>query len=774
MTIFNRLLTHNSVNKPLFGILLAHSLVSSAVYAEEGDGPQILPDIVVEAQSQPLLIEPQSTASGTETTLTQDAVRLLTGPGQINPIKALDLIPSVNGQDADPYGIAANQPPGNPAVRIRGQSASAGGTPGSIRTIEGIPLTGAPGGGASILDLENSDGLTIYRGAIAPNRGLGWSNIAGNLDIAMLKPAEMFGLFAKQSYGSFDFSRTFARIDSGRLATDTRLFGSFSYTTAEKWRGKGDAPDYRNNAEFGIAQKFSEQAKLEIYGFYNDYEQDDYRPLNDNQAANLSQFNKFDFNPSLTGDPAQDIYYYGFNGQQFEDKSVFANLEIRPTTNSRFSVKPYYWHDQGYYLLGVPMLMGKPGVRRWDIDHEQYGVVAEYEQSISGIPVFDESSFTVGYWYQSQQPPGPPSSYKAYRITSSGDLQFAGWALLNQQSEHVFHSPFALFKSQLGNFRMDIGGRYIDQEIAAITTYQTQSLPDVSYDEVLELSPKIDPGASVSSRSINEFLPYLGLNYSVTDNTQVYFAYGKTIGDGKVNQYPSFMQSRSAFDKAGITLQQIWDTLEPEIADKFDLGLRINSGSWYVAPTLYYSQTTNKPVTAFDPQIGVSYLQNADATGYGVEIELGMEANSQISVFTGLSYNIFEFDGDIRTATDTVISTSGKQIPDAPELMAKLGIVYRPIPHVSISPVVRYVSSRYGDALNTVNIPSYTVADLSINYREHAVPKMGDVSFGLDFLNLFNTQYIAIISATDDQRPGSTSYYPGAPFAVVGTVSLKF
>lgn len=234
------------------------------------------------------------------------------------------------------------------------------------------------------------------------------------------------------------------------------------------------------------------------------------------------------------------------------------------------------------------------------------------------------------------------------------------------------------------------------------------------------------------------------------------------------------MQSRSAFDRAGVTLQQIWDTLEPEIADKFDFGLRINGGSWYLAPTLYYSKSKNKPVNAFDPKVGVSYLQNADATGYGAELEFGMEANSQFSLFTALSYNVFEFDGDIRTAANTVISTSGKQIPDAPELMAKLGIVYRPTPYLSISPVVRHVSSRYGDALNVVQIPSYTLVDLNINYSKHTIPKVGDLSFGLDFLNLFDTQYIAIISATDDQRPGNTSYYPGAPFTVVGTVSLKF
>jgi iron complex outermembrane receptor protein len=153
-------------------------------------------------------------------------------------------------------------------------------------------------------------------------------------------------------------------------------------------------------------------------------------------------------------------------------------------------------------------------------------------------------------------------------------------------------------------------------------------------------NPKIDPGASVGSRSINEFLPYLGLNYSVADNTQVYLAYGKTIGAGKVNQYPNYMQSRSAFERVGVTLQQIWDTLEPEIADKFDLGLRISDGHWYIAPTFYYSKKRKQAVNAFDPQVGVSYLQNADATGYGAELEFGMDANSQLSLFTALSYNI--------------------------------------------------------------------------------------------------------------------------------------
>ena len=119
--------------KTLYSVLLAYSVFPLVAYADEGDGLQILQDVIVEASQPSEFIEPKTTQSNTETTLTRQKVQQIAGPAQVNPVKALDLIPSVNGQNADPYGMAANQPPSNQAVRIRGESASSSGTPGSIR-----------------------------------------------------------------------------------------------------------------------------------------------------------------------------------------------------------------------------------------------------------------------------------------------------------------------------------------------------------------------------------------------------------------------------------------------------------------------------------------------------------------------------------------------------------------------------------------------------------------------------------------------------------------
>jgi iron complex outermembrane receptor protein len=44
----------------------------------------------------------------------------------------------------------------------------------------------------------------------------------------------------------------------------------------------------------------------------------------------------------------------------------------------------------------------------------------------------------------------------------------------------------------------------------------------------------------------------------------------------------------------------------------------------------------------------------------------------------------------------------------------------------------------------------------------------------LDFTNLFDKEYIARVDAMDDSRAGATSYYVGAPFTTLLTVSLAF
>jgi iron complex outermembrane receptor protein len=48
------------------------------------------------------------------------------------------------------------------------------------------------------------------------------------------------------------------------------------------------------------------------------------------------------------------------------------------------------------------------------------------------------------------------------------------------------------------------------------------------------------------------------------------------------------------------------------------------------------------------------------------------------------------------------------------------------------------------------------------------------VKISLEFYNLFDKEYVSVINASDDTRAGSSSYYVGAPFTVLGKVSFEF
>ena len=134
-------------------------------------------------------------------------------------------------------------------------------------TIEGVPVWAQESTGPrpDRLGLENISGITLYRGAIPPDRGLGAMNIAGNIDLRLLRPSDQFGVEIGQGFGAYDFMRSYARVDSGTRSTGTKLYASYSYTTADKWRGEGGAPTDRHHASFGANQEFSRYVKADLF-----------------------------------------------------------------------------------------------------------------------------------------------------------------------------------------------------------------------------------------------------------------------------------------------------------------------------------------------------------------------------------------------------------------------------------------------------------------------------------------------------------------------------
>lgn len=91
----------------------------------------------------------------------------------------------------------------------------------------------------------------------------------------------------------------------------------------------------------------------------------------------------------------------------------------------------------------------------------------------------------------------------------------------------------------------------------------------------------------------------------------------------------------------------------------------------------------------------------------------------------------------------------------------------------TITPVVKYLGRRYGDAEHDEKIPSYVVCDLSLSYEKEKFYGLKSFKVGVNIDNLFDKKYVSVINAMDDAVSG-TSYGAGAPFSVKAFISFSF
>ncbi len=747
-----------------FGIVLfiLFAFLCSPANAQDEENEEdivSLPEMVVEGKfEEEEFVGPLFTETNTKTKITGKGINALGPTYKMSVPKAINLIPSVHQQSVDPLGLGdiSNY---HESFRFRGIEPTGGGNPSTPINMENVPVSARPGGGANIYDMENFSSVSIYKGGVPANKGFGLTNIGGKIDMEVKRPGEDFSFNLKQTLGSHDARRTFVRLDSGMLPSQTAGFLSYSNTAADKWKGEGDSD--RENAMLGLTQKIGDRIKVEAFFIHNKAEVNPYRPLNFQQASSLGDNYDLDFS-----DSPSDYFYFGYNKNKFEDYSIFANIEYAFSQNSKVKVKPFYWNDEGYYQETITMRNGQNRIRRWDIDHDLSGLQAEYSLKMNSL------DFDIGYFYLEQERPGPPSSWKLYTV-SGGRLVFDRWQILSNSSHHRQQTPYASGKYAIGPLQFEAGMKYLYYSMPAITTYNAQGIPDVSYESALGMATSIETSASAQSKDFHEILPNAGLSYVLTDSLSCYFSYGRTHGMS-VSLYPYYISQKSVFDLQGITLQDLWDNQELEIADNFDFGFRYITDKLYIVPTIYYAKHRNKTATYYDASLDATFPAAIfDADAYGLELEIGAIPLKNLSLYASFSYNRFYFSEDINNQAGDSISVDGNQVPDAPEFLAK-GIASYRIGDITLSPVVRYFSSRYGDILQEEKIDDAVIVDFDVTYTR-AFPKIWikKMDISLSFNNIFDKEYISIINTSDYQTLGS-SYQSGAPFTMYGSVSLLF
>ena len=701
--------------------------------------------------------------NGSEQRFERKSITALSSEANMNPFNVIQFSPSVNYTPVDTAG--SNEPSYHDPIRIRGKSQSG---PGGVYMIDGMPISSNPGGGKQMLDLENVASIDLFKGYLPPEKNIGFSSLIGKVDMNVNAPRRQMNTTLSQAFGSDSFTRTFGRFDSGDLG-DVRLFGSLSYLQNDKYKGEGDLQ--RLNGMLGIAYTPSDAFEAEAYVIHNRDDHYNYYALSYAEASDIDTYYGKDF-ATVKPTADNDVDYYDWNKQSFDTTAVLATLTFRPTGDDTVTLKPYYKTDKGeYWNSSVNADAAKNRVVNWKIDHDLYGAVAEYEHAFS-----EALHAKAGYWYHRQQPPGPPTDRRKYKVVG-GDLVFDGYASLAETGYHTLQAPFAEVSGTVGPLDYRAGLQYQSFELAWLKsyTYGTNGSTSQDYDTAIAQGT-LDPWASVDAKTFRTWMPSLYLGYRFDETNTLYTSYSRTFGFD-VNLFPTYIKNRASFVAKGVTLQQLWDKLNLETSDNIDLGYKTMVGGVTLNPLLFISFVENKQANIYDPEYGVNYPANVgDAMGYGAEFSASGPISEALAFLLGLSYNKYYFTQDFSSSSTTTVETDGKQVPDAPEYMAKAALSYS-VGGWTITPSMRYTSKRYGDLQNTQTIDAYTLFDLDVAYAIHGFLGSKNAVFRLTGTNLTDEKYIATIIAADNVLAvsgTSSTYQTGAPLQVFGSLTLNF
>ena len=240
-------------------------------------------------------------------------------------------------------------------------------------------------------------------------------------------------------------------------------------------------------------------------------------------------------------------------------------------------------------------------------------------------------------------------------------------------------------------------------------------------------------------QSESDFSPRLGIVYQPRDSTSLYASWSNTFNP----QFFSRSRSGAAF--------------EPEAGEQFELGIKQDLLNNRLSTTLALFQITKQNVLTPDPEDPDFSVQTGEQTSRGVELDIAGEILPGWKVIATYAYiNAF-------VSEDNNIPV-GDRLYAVPRHSASLWTTYElqsgDLQGLGFGAGLVYVGDRETQLPNTdTQIPSYLRADASIFYRRN------NYRFGLNFKNLFSTKYY------ESQR-----FYlvPGAPFTVLGSVSVEF
>ena len=251
----------------------------------------------------------------------------------------------------------------------------------------------------------------------------------------------------------------------------------------------------------------------------------------------------------------------------------------------------------------------------------------------------------------------------------------------------------------------------------------------------------LNPIGSETTQNDDAWTPRVGIVYQPVDFLSLFASY-----------------SQSFTPNPGTTAAG--DPLEPEEGEGFEIGIKAELLEGDLLATLAYFDITRQNVATPDPLDPFSSVATGKQRSQGVELDIVGEIMPGWNIIASYAYT------DARVTEDNVIP-DGNGLFNAPEHSASLWTTYEitsgELQGLGFGAGFNFVGERDGDLDNSFVLDDYFLTNAGVFYRRD------NWRFALNAKNLFDVDYIA---ASNNSR--TSGLEPGAPFTIVGSVSVTF
>jgi iron complex outermembrane receptor protein len=660
-------------------------------------------------------------------------------PG-INPLKALQTLPGVSFQTADPWGNNEQ----NLSLFIHGFSG-----PQLGYTMDGVPLGDQQYG--------NYNGLSPQRAVISENVGsvilssgagdlstASTSNLGGTIETFSSDPQQSRNLAVQQTVGSYKTSRTFVRYDTGNFGDGNSAYIAGVHHEQKAWDFNGRQGGDQINAKY-VNQ--SSLGKLTLFVDYSDKIEpnedstvrsaaEKYQPytrpfMYPNFQQALSYLSATGATPAAEGNNYRNYY----SDAQRTDYLTYAKFDMNIGEATTWSNQVYYHNDDGVGVVAGPIgVAGLPGL------------FAVYFPGQNLKQVFGNS----GYATRTTEYAINRNGWLSTLNTEYGNHKLQAGLWLEHNRSSAYRRWYALDVNnpsspydRPSNPLITQYGSEIDNKVAQIHVQDEWRMrPDLALqagfksslqfaDGQFPVQPKAGAIANGSlALPVGEiitkkwFLPQIGARWDITAQDQMFVNVQKnmrqfvTYGGGGAS--PWSLASQQAFDlfKANA---------KPETSVTYELGMRTSH------------QLDMGGVTAFDGQVNLYHVDFKDrlltisptpvissiiggnpllanvgsVKTDGIDISGTLHFGRMFSFYDALSFNRSTYQDNYLNGKD-VVATAGKAVPGSPEWMNKF-VATMTVADTEFQLIGDYVGKRYATYTNDLDVPSYFLMSLGVS-----------------------------------------------------------